>query len=137
KYLYALQDLDAQGRERVMASELGEMANEPVTHVRKDLNYFGRYGVPGHGYHVRILRTNLERILGAASTWEVAVLGTGALAQAIIEEERLTGRHIDVKGVFSVSGEGVGEAVQGHRVRNLNELASVVQTDAVKFGILA
>lgn len=137
KYLYALQELDAQGRERVMAAELGELANEPVTHVRKDINYFGRYGVPGHGYHVRILLTNLERILGAASTWEVVVLGTGALAQAIIEEERLTGRHIDVKGVFSVSGEAAGESVMGHRARKLVELASVVQTDHVKFGILA
>lgn len=137
KYLYALQDLEAQGRERVMAAELGELANEPVTHVRKDLNYFGRFGVPGHGYHVRILLTNLERILGATSTWEVVVLGTGALAQAILEEERLTGKHIDVKGVVSVGGAGVGEELLGHRVRPLNELASLVQTDHVKFGILA
>lgn len=137
KYLYAVQELDELGQERVMSSDLGEMVNEPVTHVRKDLNYFGRFGKPGHGYNVRILRTNLERILGAASTWEVVVLGTGALAQAIIEEERLTGRHIDVKGVFTVSGEGAGETLLGHKVRKLDEIASVVQTDDVKFGILA
>ncbi|MFC7388487.1 squalene/phytoene synthase family protein, partial [Sphaerisporangium rhizosphaerae] len=51
--------------------------------VRKDLAYFGRFGTRGMGYTVAILKRELVRVLGLNQTWNVVIIGTGRLGQAM------------------------------------------------------
>lgn len=137
KYLYAVIELEGEGRDRVMSAELAQIVKEPITHVRKDLSYFGRFGVPGHGYSVTVLRTNLERILGAGHPWEVVLIGSGTLAQAICEDPRLNGVHVELRGVFDVDPAQVGVQLGEFTVQPIESLAAATQTERALFAFIA
>jgi redox-sensing transcriptional repressor len=47
--------------------------------IRKDLAYFGEFGVRGVGYYVDDLREHLTKILGLDRQHRVAIIGAGRL----------------------------------------------------------
>ena len=63
----------------VSSQELAERFNLNSAQVRKDLAYFGEFGVRGIGYYVAGLKAELQRILGLDREWAVALVGLGNL----------------------------------------------------------
>ena len=53
--------------------------------IRKDLAYFGEFGVRGVGYYVKELKRHLRMILGLDRTVRVAILGAGNLGLALAD----------------------------------------------------
>jgi redox-sensing transcriptional repressor len=59
--------------------------------VRKDLAYFGEFGIRGMGYPVKTLKEQILNILGLAEsslgkkTWKAIVIGAGKLGMAILQ----------------------------------------------------
>ena len=65
------------------SQELAERFNLNSAQVRKDLAYFGEFGVRGIGYYVAGLKAELQRILGLDREWPVALVGFGNLGSAL------------------------------------------------------
>ena len=65
-YTRCLQQLEEDGVKTVSSQELAERFNFNSAQVRKDLAYFGEFGVRGIGYYVKELRRHLRQILGLA-----------------------------------------------------------------------
>ena len=55
-YLRKLRELRGRGVERISSQELAEEVDLNAAQIRKDLSYFGEFGVRGVGYNVRELR---------------------------------------------------------------------------------
>lgn len=83
-YSRALSELERDKVEKVSSSELGRMLGLNSAQVRKDLAYFGQFGVPGFGYPVADLRRNLKSILGTDREIRVALVGVGHLGTALL-----------------------------------------------------
>jgi redox-sensing transcriptional repressor len=83
-YSRVLQALEMQNIEKISSAELGRQLGFNSAQVRKDLAFFGQFGVPGFGYYVEDLRINLRHILGKDRTVRVILLGVGNLGSALI-----------------------------------------------------
>src|SRR6185437_3798993 len=63
-YLRCLNALDAAGVRTISSQALAEQFHLNAAQIRKDLAYFGEFGVRGVGYYVKELRRHLRQILG-------------------------------------------------------------------------
>ena len=76
-YLRCLNTLDAAGVKTISSKALAEQFHLNAAQIRKDLAYFGEFGVRGVGYYVKELKRHLRTILGLDRTVRVAILGAG------------------------------------------------------------
>ena len=63
-YLRCLNTLSTAGIKSISSQALAEQFNLNSAQIRKDLGYFGEFGVRGLGYHVEDLRQHITKILG-------------------------------------------------------------------------
>src|SRR5262249_316492 len=78
-----LLQLEEDGVKTISSQDLAERFNLNSAQVRKDLAYFGEFGVRGIGYYVSGLKAELQRILGLDREWQVALIGLGNLGSAL------------------------------------------------------
>ncbi|HET9011189.1 MAG TPA: redox-sensing transcriptional repressor Rex, partial [Gemmatimonadaceae bacterium] len=84
-YLRCLTVLDAAGVRTVSSRALAEQFHLNAAQIRKDLAYFGEFGVRGVGYYVKELKRHLRQILGLDRKLRVAVMGAGNLGLALAD----------------------------------------------------
>ena len=77
-YTRCLQQLEEDGVKTVSSQELAERFSLNSAQVRKDLAYFGEFGVRGIGYYVVGLKAELQRILGSGACGLCGVRGGAA-----------------------------------------------------------
>src|SRR5437764_12969552 len=82
-YARCLLQLEEDGVKSVSSQELAERFNLNSAQVRKDLAYFGEFGVRGIGYYVSGLKAELQKILGLDREWTVVLVGFGNLGSAL------------------------------------------------------
>ena len=109
-YLRCLNELDASGVLTISSQALAERFHLNAAQIRKDLAYFGEFGVRGVGYYVKELRRHLRQILGLDRHLRVAIMGAGNLGLALAEQFHLNAAQIrkDLAyfGEFGVRGVG-------------------------------
>src|SRR5207244_13463927 len=81
-YTRCLLQLEEDGVKTVSSQDLAERFNLNSAQVRKDLAYFGEFGVRGIGYYVSSLKAELQRILGLDREWPVSLVGCAELGAA-------------------------------------------------------
>ena len=126
-YLRILEQLEGQEVSRTSSSDLAERAGVTAFQVRKDLAYFGRFGTRGMGYTVPLLKRELMRVLGLNQTWNVVIIGTGRLGQAIANYPGANDYRFQYVGLFDINPELIGTEVRGLPVRHVSELGQFVQ----------
>src|SRR5258707_2786574 len=82
-YLRCLNLLQAAGIKTISSQALADQFNLNSAQIRKDLAYFGEFGVRGVGYFVEDLRRQITEILGLDGNHRVAILGAGRLRTAL------------------------------------------------------
>ena len=73
-YLRCLTRVETAGVETISSQALAEQFHLNAAQIRKDLAYFGEFGVRGVGYYVRDLRRHLRAILGLDRKLRVAIM---------------------------------------------------------------
>ena len=84
-YLRCLNTLDAAGVKAVSSRALAEQFHLNAAQIRKDLAYFGEFGVRGVGYYVADLTQHLRQILGLDRAVRVGIFGAGNLGMALAD----------------------------------------------------
>ena len=136
-YLREVTKLSDMNIRTVSSSELGEMTNLSDAQVRKDLGYFGQFGVSGSGYDTGELKQALEKILGKDKTWNVAVVGTGHLGSALLSYSGFEGHGLEVVAAFDSNQKKIGKELGGIKVKSIDELPKVVSNKKISIGIIA
>lgn len=136
-YLRCLEELEADGVVTVSSKQLAERFGLNPAQVRKDLAYFGQFGVRGLGYYTQELKHNLERILGLKQEWEVALVGLGNLGSALFHYRGFQEKGFKITAVFDKDPAKVGRKVRGVTVRHVSRLVSIVKRRGIKIAILA
>ena len=83
-YLRCVEQLIDQGVETVSSQQLAKQFNLNSAQIRKDLAYFGEFGVRGVGYNVRELRQWVVEILGLDQDRRLVIVGAGIGIQQIV-----------------------------------------------------
>jgi len=136
-YLREVAELSRLGIRTVSSAELGERANLSDAQVRKDLGYFGQFGVSGSGYDTAELKKALEKILGKDRTWNVAVIGAGQLGSALISYTGFRDHGLEVVAVFDTDPRKIGKNLGGIIVQPLGDLADAAESQRIAIGIIA
>ena len=84
-YLRCLNTLEEAGVRAISSQALDEQFHLNAAQIRKDLAYFGEFGVRGVGYYVRDLKRHLRQILGLDRNLRVAIIGAGNLGLALAD----------------------------------------------------
>src|SRR5258708_37179544 len=88
-YTRCLLQLEEDGVKTISSQEMADRFNLNSAQVRKDLAYFGEFGVRGIGYYVAGLKAELQRILGLDRQWPVVLVGFGNLGSALFHYKAL------------------------------------------------
>jgi redox-sensing transcriptional repressor len=136
-YLRCLEELEATGVASISSRQLAERFGLNSAQVRKDLAYFGQFGVRGLGYYIAELKHNLERILGLKQDWEVALVGVGNLGSALIAYKGFQARGFKIGMAFDADPAKVGQAVGDVQITEVAKLVSAVRRKKVKIAVLA
>ena len=136
-YLRCLEELELGGVSSVSSKQLAERFGLNSAQVRKDLAYFGQFGVRGLGYYIAELKHNLEHILGLKQDWEVALVGVGNLGSALIAYKGFQARGFRITLAFDSDPAKVGRQVDTVVVMDAAKMVSALRKKKVKIAILA
>jgi redox-sensing transcriptional repressor len=136
-YLRCLEELEAAAVTSISSGQLAERFGLNSAQVRKDLAYFGQFGVRGLGYYIAELKHNLERILGLKQDWEVALVGVGNLGSALIAYKGFQARGFKIGMAFDADSAKVGQLVGDVQITEVTKLVQTVRRKKVKIAVLA
>jgi len=136
-YTRCLQQLEEDGVRTVSSQELAERFNLNSAQVRKDLAYFGEFGVRGIGYYVAGLKAELQKILGLDREWSVALVGFGNLGSALFNYRGFARQGFRIAAVFDADPAKIGRDVGGAPVLSSADLAREVKARGIQIAIVA
>lgn len=136
-YLRILRDIEREGTHTVSSERLAELGGLTSAQVRKDLSFFGNFGVRGRGYDTGALRAALSRILGLDRPWRTVVVGAGRLGSALASYPEFRSQGFHIVGAFDADPSKVGGSVGDAEIRPVAELEGFVRAEEVAIGLIA
>ena len=121
-YTRCLQQLEEDGVKTVSSQELAERFNFNSAQVRKDLAYFGEFGVRGIGYYVAGLKAELQKILGLDREWPVALVGLGNLGAALFHYKGFSKQGFRIVAIFDDDPAKAGTTEEGIPIMPMRDL---------------
>lgn len=137
-YLRCLNVLDGAGVRTISSQALAEQFHLNAAQIRKDLAYFGEFGVRGVGYYVRDLKRHLRQILGLDRKLRVAIMGAGNLGLALADYPGFRQEGFEIAALFDTLREKVGQASRsGVPIHDFNDLKKLAKRDAIRIAVIA
>jgi redox-sensing transcriptional repressor len=137
-YLRCLNQLEGAGVDTISSQALAEQFHLNAAQIRKDLAYFGEFGVRGVGYYVKDLRRHLRQILGLDRKLRVAVMGAGNLGLALADYPGFRREGFEIVALFDVANAKIGDqSKSGVRIHDIRELKKVVRKDRIDIAVIA
>jgi redox-sensing transcriptional repressor len=136
-YLRCVDRLLELGVETVSSQELARRFNLNSAQIRKDLAYFGEFGVRGVGYNVRELRQYVVEILGLDRERRLVIVGAGNLGTALCHYSGFSGGSFLVVGVLDADPSRIGDPTPaGLLVEDAARLGEIVTQRRVEIGVI-
>ena len=137
-YLRCLDELAGEGVETISSQALAEQFALNSAQIRKDLAYFGEFGVRGVGYSVNELRRHLRQILGLTVNHNVAIIGAGNLGLALASYHGFNLNGFRIVAMFDSELAKVGSSVRGGLlVRDVQQLAEAIREEQIEIVVIA
>ena len=137
-YLRCLTQLEQSGVETISSQSLAEQFHLNAAQIRKDLAYFGEFGVRGVGYYVKDLKRHLRQILGLDRKLRVAVMGAGNLGLALADYPGFRREGFEISALFDVADSKIGdESRSGVPIFDLRDFKRVVRKEHIDIAVIA
>ncbi len=112
-YSRPLERISERGVAVVSSEQLAQFCNVNPAQVRKDLSYFGEFGVRGIGYDVQDLLREIKKILVSDREWRVGIVGLGNLGTALVQDENFLNRGYKFVAAFDADPSKIGLRLPG------------------------
>ncbi len=136
RYFRYLSDLIKLDIKRISSKELSARMGITASQIRQDLNCFGGFGQQGYGYNVESLYDEIGKILGTVEKFSCIIIGAGNMGNALANYENFRNRGFDIKAIFDVDKDKVGDLIHSIKVRHMDELESFVAANKVDIAVL-
>lgn len=136
-YLRCLNEMAAQGAKTVSSGRLASRFHLNSAQIRKDLAYFGEFGVRGVGYHVENLQAHLTKILGLNKQHRVCIVGAGRLGTALTDYYGFSQTNFTVAALFDADEKKIGNKVGDVEIFDIKDFAAVVKKDKIDVAVIA
>jgi redox-sensing transcriptional repressor len=138
-YLRCLNALDSAGIKTISSQAMAEQFNLNSAQIRKDLGYFGEFGVRGVGYYVDDLRDHITKILGLDSPHRVGIVGAGRLGTALANYNGFGRSNFTVVALFDNDRQKIGRRIGDAKliVHDVDEIAKVICDESIDVIVIA
>ncbi len=136
-YMRTLQEMLEEDVEVISSERLAKQCGVNPAQIRKDLAYFGEFGVRGVGYRVNDLVVQIKDILGLNRPWNLAMIGVGNLGSALLRHGNFTKHGYIFTAAFDVDPKKVGKRLpNGITVNHVDELEEKIKEKEVLIGLI-
>jgi len=137
-YLRCLSTLEEASVRTISSQALAEQFHLNAAQIRKDLAYFGEFGVRGVGYYVRDLKRHLRQILGLDRKLHVAIMGAGNLGLALADYPGFRQEGFEIAALFDNLREKVGQQSRGGvLIHDIHDLKKVARREGIRIAVIA
>jgi redox-sensing transcriptional repressor len=138
-YLRCLNTLFEAGIKTISSQALADQFNLNSAQIRKDLGYFGEFGVRGVGYYVEDLRDHITKILGLDSPHRVGIVGAGRLGTALANYNGFGRSNFSVVALFDNDKQKIGRRLGEAKisVHDVERMAKVIRDESIDVMVLA
>lgn len=136
-YLRSLRRLGQQGVDVASSEEITRFLNISPVQFRKDLSYFGGFGKRGVGYDVKVLRKEIEKILGTDVIWKIALVGVGKLGSALLGYPGFVEFNLQIVTAFDNDLGKIGKIWEGIKIEDISGVKDIVKKNEIKIAILS
>ena len=131
RYSRCLEGMEEKGEKVVSSAQLANKCMVNAAQVRKDLAYFGEFGIRGVGYYVKDLLSDIKRILGLNKEWKMALIGVGNLGSALLSYKDFLKQNYKIVAAFDIDppkvigrvSEKLGKPVEILHINRIKEVA--------------
>jgi len=142
RYSRCLEQMEERGEKVVSSAQLANKCMVNAAQVRKDLAYFGEFGIRGVGYYVKELLSDIKRILGLNKEWKMALIGVGNLGSALLSYKDFLKQNYKIVAAFDIDppkvigrvSEKLGKPME---VLHINRLKEVAKERKIEIGLIA
>ena len=136
-YFRCLAQLEEDGVKTISSQELAARFHLNSAQVRKDLAYFGEFGIRGIGYDTTNLRVEIQRILGLDREWRVVLVGFGNLGSALFHYRGFGRQGFRIAAIFDDDPAKAGREAGGVPIVATIHLAREVKARGIQIAIVA
>ena len=136
-YCRQLEILEFDGYRTVSSEKLAWSCQVNPAQVRKDLGYFGEFGIRGVGYDVRDLQFEIKRILSTNRDWNMGIVGIGNLGSALMQFQNFPARGFNFVAAFDSDPEKIGKKLSPDlEIKDVMELIQTVKKLFINMGVI-
>jgi redox-sensing transcriptional repressor len=135
-YSRYLAEIDRKGIITISSGDIAEGVGVSPAQVRKDLAYFGEFGIRGVGYNVKDLHRNILRILGLSTEWSVSLVGLGNLGLALSTYRGFKERGFTITSIFDNDPQKIGMVIDGVEVMPVERIEEIVSQRHPQIGAI-
>ena len=135
-YVQVLENMQRTGITVISSGPLAEACSVNASQVRRDLAYFGEFGVRGVGYNVEDLIAAIRNSLGVDREWRVGLVGVGNLGRALLHYNEFRHRGFNIVCAFDSEPAKIGQQVYGVSVLSTERIKDAIQSNTIELGIL-
>jgi len=135
-YLRSLRYLAKKKVEVISSQRLAECIYASPSQMRKDLAYFGEFGIRGVGYNVKKLIAEIESILKLKKKRKVALIGIGKLGTALLAYSGFEKFGFRISALFDNNSGKIGKKIFGLKIEDIARTKEVLKRERIKIGII-
>jgi redox-sensing transcriptional repressor len=141
RYSRCLEEMEEKKEKVVSSAQLANKCIVNAAQVRKDLAYFGEFGIRGVGYYVKDLHSDIKRILGLNKEWRMALIGVGNLGSALLSYKDFLKQNYKIVAAFDIDpskvigrvSEKLGKPVE---ILHINRIKEVAKERKIEIGLI-
>lgn len=136
QYCRVLHRMEMEGEDRISSKILAQRLEITPAQVRKDLAYFGQFGVPGFGYNPRDLRIHLKKILGTDRIINLALIGVGNLGRALLSYVGFKTQGFKFIAAFDSDQRKIGREINNLKISSISDMEKILKASQVDIVVL-
>ena len=122
----------------VSSEKLAQLCKVNPAQVRKDLSYFGEFGVRGIGYSVQDLLKEIKKILVSDREWRLGIAGLGNMGMALVRHENFLKRGYKFVAAFDPDKQKIGKTLpSGLIIQPVDQIEPLTLTLGIEVGVVA
>ena len=135
-YTRCLNSFKNEGVKLIQSEDIAKKCGVKSSVVRKDLSYFGEFGVRGKGYDVESLLITINNITNDFGEMNAALIGVGKLGSAIIKHST-ENFNVKIIAAFDKDEKKINREVGETKVYPIEKIESIIKKYKIKIAIIA
>jgi len=136
-YLRPLENLMEKGIQVVSSERLAGICKVNPAQVRKDLSFFGGFGIRGVGYDVKDLLTEIKKILASDHEWTLGIVGLDDMGMALLQHKNFLKRGYKFVAAFDSDPDKIGNQLSiGLVVQPVTKIKQLVKDLDIEIGVI-